>query len=153
MGQREQEQFIFANIFLLANKLQLIGDSLMEETTLKQWFLLIMIKTMQKEQPSISEISDFTGNTRQNTKKMLENLARKGYVTIEKSTVDNRALCVSLTEKCFEYFVVNEKSGNEFLDKVFKNIDKEKLTIVIEFFEQLFQNIDKFNGSKEVKYD
>lgn len=153
MEKREQEQFIFANIFLLANKLQLIGDALTGEITLKQWFLLIMIKNMQKNQPSISEISNFTGNTRQNAKKMLETLAKKGYVTIEKSYADNRALCVSLTKKCLEYFVINEKVANELLDKVFKNIDNSKLTNALDLFQQLFYNIDEFDKDEGVKHD
>ena len=50
-------EYLFGSIFLLANRLQTLGDGYLEEVTLKQWLLLIMIRVMDKEQPSVTEVA------------------------------------------------------------------------------------------------
>ena len=70
-------EYLFGSIFLLANRLQTLGNGYLEEVTLKQWLLLIMIHVMDKEQPSVTEVADFMGSTRQNVRKMLEVLEGK----------------------------------------------------------------------------
>ena len=52
------------SIFLLANRLQTLGDGYLEEVTRKQWLLLIMIHVMDRDQPSVTEVADFMGGTR-----------------------------------------------------------------------------------------
>ena len=71
------KEFLFGSIFLLSNKLQALGDGYLKEITLKQWLLLIMIQTINKEQPSVTEVAAFMGSTRQNVRKMLEALEKK----------------------------------------------------------------------------
>lgn len=149
MERKEKEQYIFGTIFLFANQLQAIADRSGGEITLKQWFLLIVISKMDNKSPTINMIADFMGYSRQNAKKILLLLEKKGFVEIQKSCTDHRALSVSLTEKCMTYFSFSEKAGNQFLDTVFHGIDNNKLDGVFEVFQILFDNINKMNNSKE----
>ena len=135
-------QFIFGSVFLLANKLQIAGDKITEELTTKQWFLLVMISKMDKELPSMTDIANFTGSTRQNITKMLLILEKKGYITISTLPEDKKSMRVTLTEKCGEHFASKEKSGNELLEKIFAGISLDKLRSVSEVFMAMFENLD-----------
>ncbi len=142
---KRKEQHIFGSILLLANKLQILGDRLIEDISLKQWFLLIIIKLIAKENPSITDIAENIGNTRQNVKQMLNTLEKKGYVITQKSKEDGRALSVYLTEKCYKYFERNEHSGDVILDKLFQDIEPSEYDSIIKIFNILFQNIESYN--------
>jgi len=123
-------------ILLLANKLQIWGDGILEDITLKQWFLLMLI-TKMAQKPTIKEIADFSGTSRQNTKKMLEQLAKKNYVRITKSKSDERALNVVLTKKTFSYFADIEKITYDSLRTLFTEIHDDELVITEKTLEKI----------------
>jgi DNA-binding MarR family transcriptional regulator len=122
MTERENQQFIFGSIFLLSNKLQQLGDKVTGEITLKQWFLLNLLKTANKLSPNIHEIANMIGTSRQNISKMISSLEKKGMVKMVPSEKDHRAVYVSLTQKCLDYFTSRENAGNKLLDTIFQGI-------------------------------
>ena len=138
MDRTAAEEYIFGGILLLANKLQVLGDGLLDDLTMKQWFLLMLISKMKKENPTINEISEFSGTSRQNVKKMLDQLSIKKYVKITRSDTDARALNVSLSQKTYKYFAENDKKGVEALKVLFSNITNEELLVTIGTFDKLF---------------
>lgn len=150
MNRVEKEQFIFGSILLLANKLQIFGDKLFTDFTLKQWFLIIMMSKMENKEPTVREISDFTGTTRQNVKKMLLPLENKGFVAVEKSATDGRALKVSLTDKSYQYFNDHKNDSEIIVDRIFTAIGEEDLDTVIRVFNALFATISNIENN-EVK--
>ena len=137
MSRSIQEEYVFGSILLLANKLQIWGDSMLEDLTLKQWFLLMLISKMGVQNPTVKEIADFTGTSRQNTKKMLEQLEKKEYVTMNKSETDGRALNITLTHKTWNYFAANAKKAVDDVSKLFVNISDEELGITGKTLEKL----------------
>ena len=141
---KRKEQYIFGSILLLANKIQILGDRLIEDISLKQWFLLIIIKLIGKENPSVSDIAENMGSTRQNVKQMLNTLEKKGYVMTQKSKEDGRALSITLTEKCHKYCERNEYTGEVILDKLFQDIETSEYDSIIKVFNILFRNIDNY---------
>jgi DNA-binding MarR family transcriptional regulator len=141
---KRKEQYLFGSILLLANKIQILGDRLIEDISLKQWFLLIMIKNIPTKNPSITDISEYTGSTRQNVKQMLNILEKKGYIQVNKSTADGRALSISLSEKTEDYFEKNEALGDEILDKLFMGIDTGYYDSLINVINILFKNIENY---------
>ncbi len=149
MTRVEDEQIVFGTLFLVANKLQSAGDHYLPEVTLKQWLLLLMISKMDKNDPSITEIAEFTGNSRQNVKKMVNILEAKNYVIVQKQTSDKRNLCVHLTVKTFDFFVTHEQAGNEFLKGIFQNIPTEHLKITADTFSKLIENLSTIGGHHE----
>ncbi len=136
------KEYLFGSLFLLANRLQAVGDTILEEITLKQWILLVMIFNMDKNKPSVSEIAEFIGSTRQNVRKMLDTLATNGYVTLSVSDQDRRSLAVSLTDKTLFFFRDFESWGSEFLKELFAGIEPDLLEATRYTFETLFNNLE-----------
>jgi DNA-binding MarR family transcriptional regulator len=141
MDRIEEEQIVFGSLFLAANKIQTAGDHLLPEVTLKQWFLLLMISKMDRQSPSITEIAEFSGNTRQNVKKMVDILTEKGFLIVRRQTDDRRNLCVHLTPKTFDFFATHEQAGNQFLQVIFRDIPSENLKITADTFSRLIENL------------
>lgn len=143
-------EFVFGGILLLSNKLQITGDGVMEGVTLKQWFLLIMMNILKEDtgrtELSVTEVAEFTGTSRQNVKKMLDVLLRKGFVTMSPSMRDHRALDVGLTDRCHEFFARNETVGERFLDKLYGSVSMEDLDTVAKVFRQLFVQLETMLG-------
>ncbi len=137
------KNYIFASLFLLANRLQTLGDMVTEEITLKQWLLLIMILNIGKEHPSVTEIARFMGSTRQNTRKMLDVLSAKGYVALRTNPQDKRNLVVSLTPQTFAFFSRFETKGDDFLEQLFYGIDADLLEGTMRTFIMIFDNLER----------
>ncbi|MCL2718769.1 MAG: MarR family transcriptional regulator [Lachnospiraceae bacterium] len=146
MNRDDKISYFFGSIFLLANKLQIWGDTIIPALTTKQFFLLIFILKMNIDKPTIKDIADFTGTSRQNVKKMLERLAALGYVSFSPSESDARALIVTLTEKTFTFFSESEQKGAEALTELFKDISDDELEPAIQIVNKLF---NKLEGSAE----
>lgn len=138
-----KDQFSFATIMLLANRFQTRLDKYMGDLTLKQWLLLCMTAQFDKEEVSVNELAGFVGYTRQNIKKMLDLLAKKGYVEVEKSDKDKRAYCLKLTEKTYSYFKEFEDMGDRLLAELFQEIPEQELEVTAKTLMQLLDNIEK----------
>lgn len=136
-------EYLFGSIFLLANRLQTLGDGYLEEVTLKQWLLLIMIHVMDREHPSVTEVADFMGSTRQNVRKMLEVLEGKGFVELLANPLDRRTLSVALTPKTEQFFARFQAKGDAFLDQLFAGIPPEELAVTCRTVEALFENMER----------
>lgn len=142
MTQRENQQFIFGCVFLLANKLQLLGDKVTQELTLKQWFLLNIIQQMDNKTPNYNDIAKAVGTSRQNVSKMISVLHKKGMVELNTSHTDHRAIYVSLTQKCFDYFSSKDNAGNILLDKLFSGATPEEIDQAAILFGKILQNAE-----------
>jgi DNA-binding MarR family transcriptional regulator len=123
MDNLKEKAFVFASIFTLSNKLQVLGDKLDENMTTKQWLLLAGIANSGGNTPTISEVADLIGNSRQNVKKMALILEKAGFLKMEKDTNDARVLRISLTDKCLDYLKLREKKELEFLQQLFNGFD------------------------------
>ena len=78
--QKYDDEFLmFGLLFVLGNKLQVIGDSFYEEITSKQWFVLVMLGVLG-DNPTLNELSEGMGSSHQNVKQLLVKLQEKGYV-------------------------------------------------------------------------
>jgi DNA-binding MarR family transcriptional regulator len=149
MTQRENQQFIFGSIFLLANKLQLLGDRVTQELTLKQWFLLIIMRQMDNKFPNYNDIAKAVGTSRQNISKMIAVLHKKGMVDLHPSNTDQRAIYVTLTEKCFDYFSSKENAGNMLLDMLFSSTSPAETEQTAVMLGKLLQNAEIYSDGEE----
>ena len=148
MTELENKQFIFGCLFLLSNKLQLLGDQVTESLTLKQWLLLNMIKKIGTP-PNLVDISRVMGTSRQNVSKMIGILEKKGMVALMPSPMDQRAVVVVLTEACEDYFASKENAGNELLETLFSDFSVEELQVAAAVLSKLLQNTEK--ASREIR--
>ena len=88
-------------------------------------------------------MADFVGTSRQNVKKMLVILEKKGYVVLRTLPDNQKSVRALLTEKCEAHLDEFDKSGDELLEKVFTDISPAQIELISETFKMLFQNIDK----------
>ena len=93
-----QRKAIFSTLFIAGNKLQTLFDSRIPEVSLKQ-FMLLSIVRQSKEQLTFTQLGNLLGCSRQNVKKLADVLAKKGFITIQQSPHDTRAMCICPTEK------------------------------------------------------
>jgi DNA-binding MarR family transcriptional regulator len=125
----ESKYIIFATIFMLSNKLQTIGDSFFEEVSTKQWFVTLILSIMEGYTPTLSELSDAVGSSRQNVKQLVLKLEQKGYVKLIKDVDDARCLRIHALPKCKEFHMAYHQKSSDFLDRLFGSFKEEDLTI------------------------
>lgn len=150
MNRTEKEQIVFGNILLLSNKLQILGDNILPELTLKQWFLLIVMSKLENKSPSVNDIAEIMGSTRQNIKKILLPLESKGFVEISKSEKDSRALSIALTKKAYHYFNDMEQLAEINTNKLFRAISDNELDTFHKVLEELFFSVEHFRDGEEM---
>lgn len=140
MNELEQKAYIFGTIFTLSNKLQVLGDEFDKNITIKQWLFIVGVSRFN-EPPTISEVANFIGYSRQNAKRIAAALHERGYVTILKDKNDARALRIELTSKCTGYFEKRNQREIEFLEKIFSGFDLDLTRSVYKGLTRLEQNI------------
>lgn len=132
------QKYIFGEVFLIANKLQTIGDEFLGEVTTKQWFLCVVIdEFFQGVNPSLSEVADKMGTSRQNVKQIALKLEKIGFLEINKDEKDSRILRLRLTESCRKYWESRGDKDEKFLKFIFNSMEPEELI-------QMFNSLDKF---------
>ncbi|GIO85446.1 MarR family transcriptional regulator [Paenibacillus faecis] len=143
MNQEEKQAFIFATILTLANRLQIVGDKLDKNITLKQWLLIAIILKNGNPAPTLGEVAGIFGCSRQNIKKLAMILEKQGFVALERDEQDARVVRVQLTSKCHAYFKGREDLENEFMQDLFHHFD-EKLTNGLFYgIQQLVDNLGR----------
>jgi len=141
----EMQKHIFGSIFLAANRLQVLGDQYLsqEDLTTKQWFLNVMIAQFSEKAPTLSEVAELVGNSRQNVKQLALKLDEKGFLTIEKDEQDARALRLKLTEKSREFWEERQKQDNEYIARLFEGLTQEELQNMCKGFGKLIKKIEE----------
>jgi DNA-binding MarR family transcriptional regulator len=134
---------------VLANKLQVIGDQYLGSVgiTTKQWLLTAMISQFRDSPPTLSEVAELMGSSRQNVKQLALKLEGKGFLNIQKDEKDARALRLKLTEKSKTFWGKREKQDNQFIQDLFKDFSEEEADIIYRGFGKLFEKIEKLEKS------
>jgi len=143
MDTINQMAVIFGGVFTLANKLQTLGDTMDDYMSMKQWMLIAAISKSGKESLNIGELAEIMGTSYQNVKKMAVILEKQGFLSLQKNPSDARAIMISLTEQCKEYFLQRAYIENEFLLSIFSGIDEKTISDLYEGMYRLHENIDK----------
>ena len=126
-----QRKAIFSTLFIAGNKLQTLFDSHIPEVSLKQ-FMLLSIVRQSKEQLTFTQLGNLLGCSRQNVKKLADVLAKKGFITIQQSPHDTRAMCICPTEKVNDFYTNDFSEYQEELKYLFEvYTDKEIETLFI----------------------
>jgi MarR family transcriptional regulator, transcriptional regulator for hemolysin len=141
----DKQKYIFGSIFLLANKLQVIGDQYMgkDGMTTKQWFLTAMISQFGHNAPTLSQVADLMGSSRQNVKQLALKLVEKDFLKIEQDKQDARALRLILTEKSREFWEKREDKDGNFISDIFEDFSQEETDVIFKGYNKLFEKIEK----------
>jgi len=128
-----QQKAIFSTLFIAGNKLQTLFDNHIPKVSLKQ-FMLLSIVRQSKEQLTFTQLGDLLGCSRQNIKKLADALVKKGFITIQKSPRDTRAMCICPTEKVDEFFANDFSEYQQelkYLFEVYTDTEIETLFILL----------------------
>lgn len=137
----QERAYIFGSVFTLSNKLQSLGDKFDSNLTVKQWLLLAGIFKNGDIAPTITDVAELIGSSRQNVKKMVLILEKQGFIALNKDQNDARALRISLTEKCIHYLRLREENEAIFLEKLFNGFSSDELKSLARGMSKLGDNI------------
>jgi DNA-binding MarR family transcriptional regulator len=140
MNELQKKAYIFATIFTLSNRLQTLGDEFDKNFTTKQWLFIVAVSRFN-EPPTITEVANFIGYSRQNAKRIAADLEKAGHIMLQKDENDARALRITINPQCMEYFKKRDKREIEFLEQVFEGFDEELTNNVYEGIVKLEQNV------------
>ncbi len=143
MDEKEQQAYILGTVLTLANRLQILGDQLDDQMTMKQWLLIAVILKSSSPAPTLSEVSEMIGSSRQNVKKMALLLEQQGFVALTKDSRDARVLRVQLTDKCRAYFAGRSEREGHFMKALFQSFDAELTRGLFHGLTRLTENITR----------
>lgn len=127
--------------FSLNNRLQAEGDHFYKEVTFKQFFLLACMQLFGDSQPSLQELSEAMGCSRQNTKVIAQKLADSGYIKMNADSRDKRKQRLSLTDSALQLGKEYESQDAKIMKMLFDGISDEQLKQVKSVFEEIDSNL------------
>ncbi len=140
-----QKKAVFSTLFIAGNKLQTLFDNHIPELSLKQ-FMLLSIVRQSEEQLTFTQLGNLLGCSRQNIKKLADVLRKKGFITIQQSPHDTRAMCICPTEKVNDFYE-NDFSGYQeklkYLFEVYTDKEIETLFILLSKLYAGIENLEK----------
>ena len=150
MNDLEQKKFLFGTIFLLANKLQTLGDKhLQGNITTKQWFLTVSVSQFLDYNPSLSEVAETMGSSRQNVKQLALKLHKKNYLQFVKQKDDSRITALKLTKEYEQYWSNRKTKDQQFILDLFEDLSVEELNVMHTAFNKLVNKLKILNNEKE----
>lgn len=141
-----REQALFTSIFIIQNRLQNSGERIQNELSMKQWLLLTMISVCP-EPHTLSNIGRLMGCSRQNVKKLITTLEKKGYVIITEGS--NNSICVELTNKVNKYSNAIGKKQIELLNLLFQEFSDNEIETLFNMLLKLYSGlgyVESFSG-------
>lgn len=138
----DNKHLMFGMIFILSNRLQTVGDNFYKEITAKQWFVLMILGTMENHSPTLNELSEAVGSSHQNVRQIVNKLQKNGFIEIMKDGEDGRCLRIRTTQKYLEFSQNYEERSNIFLDKMFQGLSEEELAHTVKVLVKLQENVE-----------
>lgn len=136
-----QKKAVFSTLFIAGNKLQTLFDSHIPELSLKQFMLLSLVR--QSEEPlTFTQLGNLLGCSRQNIKKLAAILMRKGFITIQQSPLDMRAMCIRATAKVNDYFQNDFSKYQDELRYLFEVYTDRELETLFQLLSKLYAGIE-----------
>lgn len=136
-----QEKAIFSTLFITGNKLQTLFDSRIPEISLKQ-FMLLSIVRQSTEPLTFTQLGNLLGCSRQNIKKLADALMKKGFVTLQQSPLDPRAMTVCPTEKAHDFFQNGFSEYQKELSYLFEVYSEEEIKTLFTLMSRLYAGIE-----------
>lgn len=146
----DREKAIFSTLFIAGNKLQTLFDNHIPEVSLKQ-FMLLSIVRQSKEQLTFTQLGDLLGCSRQNIKKLADALMKKGFITIQQSPHDMRAMCIWPTEKVNDFFANGFYEYQKELKYLFEVYTDKEIETLFTLLSKLYAGIDNLENKVAVE--
>lgn len=142
MNERiDKEKYIFAALFDVVNKLQILGDRKLKDTgvTTRQWFLTLLIQQMEPKAPSIGDCARQMGTSHQNIRQITKRLEARGFLRIQTDSKDRRTQRLYLTQSCREFWNSRNREDITFISELFNEFTAEEI-------DNLFVSVEKLQN-------
>jgi DNA-binding MarR family transcriptional regulator len=141
----EARNSIFAMVFLLAQRWQVLGDQQLVDDglTTKQWLLLATLGALPQEAPSLNELTAVFGTSRQNVKQLALKLEKRGFLEILNDPADRRILRFRITTANQEFWSRRAAEDSQFIAELFQGIPEKKLTTTLEVITSLLSHTEE----------
>lgn len=136
-----KKRLIFSAIFIEANKLQTVFDHNNGDVSSKQWLLLVIASSFP-EPPTLTEVGELMGCSRQNVKKIAVILEKKGYIVLNHDLKDKRSLCIAMTDKFAKLSAEMEKETDDVMKHLFGMFSEEQINDFFDGIIKLSKGID-----------
>lgn len=143
-----QRKAIFSSLFIVGNKLQTIFDNHIPQISLKQ-FMLLSIVRQSKEPLTFTQLGSILGCSRQNIKKLAEILEKKGFVIMQKSPHDTRAMCICPADKVNDFFENDFSKYQEELKYLFEVYTDEEIETLFILLSKMYAGIENLEKKIE----
>lgn len=137
-----QQKAIFSSLFILTNRLQTLFDCHIPELSLKQ-FMVLSIAQQSDVPMTFTQLGHLLGCSRQNIKKLAEALQKKGFVSIEQSPRDARALHICPTSWAQQYFQEVFSVYQAELAELFSVYTQEEISSLFGLLSRMYEGIDR----------
>lgn len=138
-------QQVYATLFSLSNKIQIAADKALGNLSSRQYMAILGILHLPEEEANLNNIAKKLGTSKQNARQLADVLAKKKYVEIAPSSVDKRAVNITVTEAGFEEVVKSSKFGILCMADLFKEFDESELITLWELLKKLY----RFDGVEQ----
>lgn len=143
VSRTTQQKAIFSSIFIIGNRLQTLFDNHIPLISLKQFMLLSLVH-QSKEQLTFTQLGKLLGCSRQNITKLASILEKKGFISIQKSPNDMRALCICPTPQMNVFFCEDFTKYQKELDYLFDIYSDEELEVLFNLLMKWYSGISDF---------
>ncbi len=140
-----QQKAIFSTLFIAGNKLQTLFDNHIPDISLKQ-FMLLSIVRQSKTPLTFTQLGNLLGCSRQNIKKLADVLMKKGFITIQQSPIDSRAMCICTTKKVNDYFQNDFFQYQEELKYLFEVYSDREIETLFMLLSKLYLGIENLEN-------
>lgn len=134
---------LFGTFFAFSNRLQTVGDRFYEEITCKQFFVLMCLSVFQDTSPTINELAEVMGSSRQNVKQMVNKLEKQGFLSIHQDEQDKRKLRVAFAPEMYKLADKYGERENTFIEHFYAGIPEADLELVFQTITKLENNLSK----------
>lgn len=139
-------QAIFSSIFVLENRMQTAGEKLQTQISMKQWLLLTMTACCP-EPRTLTNIGNLMGCSRQNVKKLVSALEKKGFVRLLSG--ENNSVCIELTDKVNQYAKEQGERNSQSLKLLFADFSEEEIELLFHLYAKLYLGMEQFEQYAE----
>ena len=148
-------QQALVRLFSVTNKLQTEGDKYLQDLTTRQMLAIPAIIHAPEGKATISYIAQKLDTTKQSAKQIVDAMKRKGYLSVEPSKLDRRAVDISITLEAEEAFKECSKRTDEFLADIYRDFTTEDLELLCMLLQKLYQfdGVEQEGFGEQAGYD
>lgn len=137
---------VFFSLFVITNRIETTYNGAMDELSLKQLMLLILVSISPGE--NFTRLGQVMGSSRQNIKTLAEALEKKSFVRIEKDEEDRRAYGVYPSQKAKDHFDQTDQNYSQQILALFSSFSEEEVQLLFNLVPKFFQGIERMEADK-----